>query len=414
VESLKGRSVSTGRSNARFRDVLVAAEVALSLILLAGAGLLLRSFSHLQNVHTGVRADHTLTMATDLPEARYKTRAEVAAFYLQMPERVLAVPGVESAGLVTCAPVDGHCGDRVFLIEGRTLPPGQMMDTLYRGADPGYFKAAGIPLIEGRTFTPRDGAGFDDMHPQLDAAVVSQSFARSFLPGEDPVGKVIYFPDDSLTRKYPHFRIVGVVGDVVKHLDAALQPTVYLPLLDGDFNEAYILMHTSGDPHTVAHAARHQIASLDPDLPVFEIRTMDEIIGRSAQNREFSVMLLGLFAALALGLAAVGLYGVLSYVVSQRAAEIGIRMALGAPSSEVRRLILVQGMKPAVAGIAAGLIGAAFSTRLLGGLLFGVGPGDAATFVSVPLVLLGVSTIACLIPAMRATRIDPTLALRRE
>ncbi|MGA2739816.1 MAG: ABC transporter permease [Bryobacteraceae bacterium] len=414
VESLKGRSVSTGRSHARFRDALVAGEVALSLVLLAGAGLLLRSFSRLQNVHTGVRTDHTLTMATDLPQASYKTRAEVAAFYRQLPDREQAVPGVQSAGLVTCAPVGGHCGDWVFLIEGRTLPPGKLMDALYRAADPGYFTAAGIPLLEGRTFTARDDAGFDDLHPRPDAAVVSESFAKRFFPGEAAIGKRIYLPGESATRKHPHFEIIGIVGDVVQRLDSAVQPTLYVPLLDGDFNEAFIVLHTSGDPHAVASAARHQIHALDRDLPVFEIRTMDEIIGLSARNREFSVLLLGLFAGLALGLAAVGLYGVLSYVVSQRTAEIGIRMALGAPSSEVRRLILMQGMKPALAGIAAGLMGAAFGTKLLSGLLFGVGAGDPLTFVSVPVVLLIVAAIACLIPAIRATRIDPTLALRRE
>ena len=414
VESLKGRSVSTGRSYARFRDVLVAAEVALSLVLLVGAGLLLRSFNQLQNVHTGVRADHTLTMATDLPRAGYKTRGQVAAFYRQAIDLVQAVPGVQSAGLVTCVPVDGHCGDQVFNIEGRTLPPGKLMDALYRGAGPGYFKSAGIPLLAGRTFTPRDGAGFDDMHPRLDAVVVSESWAKGFLPGEDALGKRMYLPGESSSRVYPHYEIVGVVGDVVKRLDAPVQPTMYFPILDGDRREAYIVMHTTGDPHGVSTAARRQIHTLDHDLPVFEIRTMEEIIGHSAQNREFSVLLLGLFAALALALAAVGVYGVLSYVVSQRTAEIGIRMALGAPSGEVRRLILVQGMKPALAGIVAGLIGAAFYTKLLSGLLFGIGAGDPLTFVSVPLVLLTVAAIACLIPAVRATRIDPTLALRRE
>jgi predicted permease len=414
AESLKGRSTSTGRSHARFRDVLVAGEVALSLVLLAGAGLLLRSFSRLQNVHTGVRTDHTITMALALPEAAYKSRAQVAAFYREAIDQVQTVPGVQSAGLVTCAPVAGHCGDRVFLIEGRTLPPGKMMDALFRGADPGYFRAAGIPLLGGRTFTPRDGAGFDDLHPQPDAAVVSESFAKRFLPGEDAIGKRLYFPGDSPTRKSPHFEIIGVVGDVVKRLDAPVQPTLYLPMLDGNFNDAYIVLHTSGEPHSVAAAARHRVNTLDRDLPVFEIRTLDEIIGQSARNREFSVLLLGLFAALALGLAAVGLYGVLSYVVSQRTAEIGIRMALGASSSEVRRLILVQGMKPALGGIGAGLIGAVFGTKLLSGLLFGIGAGDPLTFASVPLVLWTVAAMACLIPAMRATRIDPTVALRHQ
>src|ERR1017187_104227 len=414
VESLKRRSVSTGRSHAWFRDVLVAAEVALSLVLLAGAGLLLRSFSRLQNVHTGVRTDHTLTMAMALPETSYKTRAQVSSFYRQVIERVQAVPDLRSVGLINCAPVSGHCSDSVFYIEGHPLPPGELMDALTRGADPGYFKTAGIPLLKGRAFTPRDGVGFDDLHPPPGTVVVSESWAKRYLPGENALGKRITFSEDSPTERYPRYEIIGVVGDVVKRLDAPVQPTMYFPILDGQWHQAYLVLHTSGDPHRVAAAARRQINALDRDLPVFAIRTMDEIIDRSAQNREFSVLLLGSFAALALLLAAVGLYGVLSYVVSQRTGEIGIRMALGAQSREVRRLILVQGMKPALAGIAAGLIGAAFSTKLLRGMLFGVGAGDPLTFVTVPLVLLSVAAIACLIPAMRATRIDPTLALRRE
>ena len=410
VESLKGRAVSTGRSHARFRDVLVAAEVALSLVLLVGAGLLLRSFNRLQNVHTGVRADRTLTMALAIPEVSYKTRSQVSNFYRQAIERVESIPGVQSAGLVTCAPVDGHCSDIVFQIEGRPLPPGKLIDSLVRGADPGYFKAAGIPLLAGRTFTPQDVAGFDEEHPRPGYVIVSESWAKSYLPGENALGKRIYFSGG----KYPHFQIVGVVGDVVKRLDAPIQPTMYFPLLGGDWREAFLVMHTSGDPHALAASARHQITALDQDLPVFEIRTMDEIIGGAAQNHEFSVLLLGLFAALALVLAAVGLYGVLSYVVSQRTPEIGIRMALGAHSAQVRRMILVQGMRPALVGIAVGLLGATFGTRLLSGLLFGIGVGDPLTFVSVPLVLLAVAALACLIPALRATRIDPTFALRRE
>src|ERR1700722_16656459 len=414
VESLKGRSVSAGRTHARFRDVLVAAEVALSLVLLAGAGLLLRSFSRLQNVHTGVRADHTLTMAIALPEAGYKERAKVSAFDRELIDRLETVAGVRSAGLVTCAPVAGHCGDTVFRIDGRTLPPGKLLDALYRMADPQYFKAAGIPLVRGRTFPRRDGAGFDDQNPRPGSVVVSEFWAKTFLPGEDPIGKRIYLQWDSPTRKYPHWEIIGGVGDVVPHLDTPVEPTMYFPILDGDYRDAFVVLHTSGDPHSTAGAARREIHTLDHDLPVFEIRTMDEIIGRSARNREFSVLLLGLFAALALVLAAVGLYGVLSYVVSQRTGDIGIRMALGAQSSEVRRLVLVQGMKPALAGIIVGLVGAVFGTQLLRSLLFGVSPGDPLTFVAVPLVLLTVAVIACLIPALRATRIDPTMALRQE
>ncbi len=414
VESLKGRAVSTGRSHARFRDVLVAAEVALSLALLVGAGLLLRSFSRLQNVHTGVRIDHTLTMGLALPEAGYKSREKVAEFYRVAVDRVQSVPGVQSAGAVTCAPMAGHCGDFVFQIEGRKLPPGKEMDALFRGADPGYFRAAGIPLLKGRTFTRRDGAGFDDMNPRPSATVVSESWAARFMPGEDPLGKRIYMSGDSAMRKYPHYEIIGVVGDVLQRLDAEVQPTMYFPLLDGDWHEAFLVMHTAGDPHGVVSAVRHEINALDNGLPIFEVRTMDEIIGRGSQNREFSVLLLGLFAGLALVLAAIGLYGVLSYTVSQRTAEIGIRVALGAPSRTVRWLILVQGMKPAVAGIGAGLIAAAFGTRLLRALLFDIGAGDPLTFVVVPLVLVAVASTACWIPAMRATRIDPTIALRRE
>jgi putative ABC transport system permease protein len=392
---------------------LVTAEVGLSLVLLVGAGLLLRSFSRLQDVHTGVRIDHTLTMAVSLPDASYKSRAAVSSFYRLATDRVRTVPGVQSAGLVTCLAADGPCADRVFRIEGHT-PQGEMLDALFLGADPGYFRAAGIPLLAGRTFTTRDGVGLDVLNPQPGAIVVSESWAKQFFPGGTAIGKRIYFGEDSATRKFPHFEIVGVVGDVVRGPDAAMEPAMYFPLLDGDFNEAFVVMHTSGDPHNVISAARYQLNALDRDLPVFQIRTMDDVMASSAQDREFTMLLLVLFAALAMVLAAVGLYGVLSHAVSQRTAEIGIRMALGAPSGHVRRLVLMQGMKPALAGIVAGLIGAAFGTKLLSGMLFGIGAGDPVTFVAVPLILLAAAAMACLIPAMRATRIQPTLALRGE
>jgi putative ABC transport system permease protein len=249
--------------------------------------------------------------------------------------------------------------------------------------------------------------------------VISDSMAKKFFPGEDPIGKHIDFTYDLERKKsrgeqLPRYEVIGVVGDVVKHLDAQIVPTMYIPLLDGQFDDVYLVLHTSGEPHAAASAVREEIHRLNPDLPLFQVRSMEEVIGRSASDRQFSMLLFGSFAALAVVLAAVGLYGVLSYTVSQRKGEIGIRLALGAEPSNVRGMVLREGLKPAVAGMLAGLLAALFATRIIGSLLFGISATDPLTFIFVPLLLLGISMAACYLPAVRATRIDPTEALRTE
>jgi predicted permease len=422
VNSLKEgtRSAIGGRSQSRLRDVLVGLEVALSLMLLIAAGLLLRSFVQLQNVRPGFRMERTITMAVSLPHATYKERARIVAFARQLVAGVRNLPGVRSAGLIDCVPLDGHCSDTVFQMKGHPLPPGQMMDLLRREADPNYFRAAGVPLLKGRTFTERDGQGYDDAHPQLDSAIISESAARKYFPNMDPIGQTLAVGSDAgpiaqdPKHPYPDFEVIGVVGDVLASIDEPVQETVYMPLLDGYSNEIYIFAHTMSDPRSVISAIRSEISRLDRDLPVHDVRTSDEIAIESTARRQFSLVLISLFAGLAVLLAAIGLYGVVSYAVSQRTAEIGIRMALGAARREVSRMVLIEGMKPALVGIVIGLFVAALASRALRSMLFGVGANDPLTFAAVPLVLIFVVVFACTIPALRATKINPTIALRAE
>jgi putative ABC transport system permease protein len=405
-----GRSSTANRSQRRFRGTLVMVEVALSVVLLVAAALLLRSFGELRNVNPGVNIDRVLTAGLSLPEARYAKREQVSAFARQVVDRLQSLPGVRSAGLVSCLPVGGYCSDRIFNIDGTPQPPGEFVYALYRAVSPGYFAAAGIPLLAGRTLNQQDNIGFDDEHPRDSAVVISQSMARKFWPNQDALGQRIRFGDE----KGPHYRVVGIIGDVRIRLDEDPQPALYTSLYEGSETDFHALIHTLGDPVAIAGAVRQAISGLDPDIPAFEIRTMASVLDESAARREFTAFLLGMFAALALALAAVGLYGVLSYAVAQRTAEIGIRMALGAAHSQVRRLVLLEGMRPALAGVILGIIGAAWATQFLRTLLFGVSTRDPATFIAVPVLLLSVAIAACAIPAWRATRVDPATALRSE
>jgi len=413
------RNSTPSRAHSRFRNTLVAAEVALSLVLLIAAGLLARSFATLYNVRPGVRVDHTLMVGISIPDPSYHGEATTSAIIRQLSERLQHVPGVISAGMTSCPPVLGHCSDWVFNIEGHPLPPGQMMDALDRGVDPGFLAAAGVPLLRGRNFTSNDGIGFDPDHPKPGTMLVSESFAKQYFAGEDPLGRYITIGVDVEQNKrsgkpVPRYQVIGVVGDVLKHLDAKIQPTFYVPLLDGHFNDIYIILHTASEPYSVMGAVRAEIHRLRPDLPLFQVQTMEEAIGQSASDRQFHLLLFGSFALMAVLLAGVGLYGVLSYGVSQRRSEIGIRLALGARSSDVLLLILKQGMLPAAAGVAAGLAAALMLARVMQSLLFHVDPFDPATFFLIPAFLLAVCICACYLPAAKATRIDPTTALRTE
>jgi putative ABC transport system permease protein len=294
-----------------------------------------------------------------------------------------------------------------------------MMDALDRGVDPAFLAAAGVPLLHGRNFTTNDGIGFDPDHPKPGTMLISESLAKQYFAGEDPLGRYITIGNDVEQNKQsgkpvPRYQVIGVVGDVLKHLDKKIQPTFYVPLLDGHYNDIYILLHTAVEPHSVTGAVRAEIQRLQPDLPLFQVQTMEEALGQSASDHQFHLLLFGSFALLAVLLAAVGLYGVLSYGVSQRRSEIGIRLALGARSSDVRLLILKQGMLPAAIGVVAGIGSALLLARVMQSLLFHVDPFDPITFVLIPAFLVAVCACACYLPAVRATRIDPTVALRTE
>jgi len=404
------RSTTAGRGQHRFRYGLITLEVALSLVLLVAAGLLVRSFVALRAVNPGVRSDHLLTAGMVLPDARYGKREQVSAFVHELVERLKAIPGVRSAALVTCLPAGGYCGDNAFFIEGRPLPPGQFMIAMHRAASPDYFRTAGIPMLRGRTFTDRDGAGFDEKHPRTGAVIISETMARQFFADEDPVGKRIYFDGGKPVR----YEIVGVCGDVVTTLDDHPRAAMYQPIWDGDWTGFYAVVRTQSDPLSLASAVRAEINRLDPNLPVFKVRSLENVLSDSTEHRQFTAFLIGCFAALALALAAVGLYGVLFYIVAQRTNEIGIRVVLGATAAQVRGLVLWQGMQPVLIGTVLGLAGSAAAARYFKSILFGVHADDLPTFLLVTALLLAVAFIACAIPAVRATRIDPAGALRTE
>ncbi|HLH15986.1 MAG TPA: ABC transporter permease [Bryobacteraceae bacterium] len=412
-----GRSATEGRAHGRFRRALAAVEVALSLVLVIAAGLLGRSFAHLLATDSGVRTDHTITVMIpwlEMPDARARE------FFRELPQRLDSIPGVLSAGLSNCLPVDGHCNDNFFYIEGHPNPPGQTMDALQRNADPAYFAAIGIPLLRGRVFTPEDGVGPDPKHPRRPVILISQSLAKTWFGVEDPIGKRIY-TNAAMVRERatgipaPHYEIVGIVGDVPDELGRPPAPTFYMPLADAtESDQIYAVLHTRGEPHSVIAQVRAEVRRLNPDLAVDRVRTVRDLIGQSAADQQFHMLLFGSFAALSLLLAGIGLYGVLSFAVAQRRAEIGVRMALGAGRREVAGLILREGMRPVLAGVAAGLPAAALVCRLLRSLLYGTAVMDPATFALAPLLLMAVAALACYLPALRAARIDPAVTLRGE
>jgi predicted permease len=402
------RAQSAGRGRVRLRKWLLSLEVALTVVLLIGAGLLIKSYQRLRSSDLGCITNNVLTMRFNLPEAKYGHAAERVNFYESLLERVRALPGVKAAGLVRVVPGQGYGGDSGFTIAGHPpLPVGKGQTAIVRWADPGYFAALGIPLLRGRTF---------DESQRLQNArqvIISQSFARQYFPGEDPVGKHL------LTMGQRPFEIIGVVGDTRFNVAKPVQPMMYFPIFARLYEDsvvpfATLAVRSARDVTSLALPVQRVFQQLDPELAVSDVLTMNQVIGKSTFDANFDATLLLAFAVLSLTLASVGLFGVVSYIVAQRTREIGIRVALGARKRHVLRLIIGQGMVPTLVGMAVGIAGALALTRFLASLLYGVKPTDPLTFIAVSLILIAVSLVACYIPSRRAARVDPMVALRYE
>ncbi len=399
------RSHSSGGARARLRKTLLAAEVGLTVVLLVAASLLLKSYQRLRATNIGCDTDNVLTLRINLPGARYKTPGPSPAIFLEtLLEQVRALPGVEAAGLVTAVPGQGYWGDQAFTIaEHPPLPRGNGLFAIYRYDDPGYFAAMGIPILRGHTF---------DSGQMLDRAnevIVSESFAQKFFPGEDPIGKHLFQGNQNKPKV-----IVGVVGDIRYSIGELPAPMQYYPIFAGTENYGTHVIRSSRDVQQLALPVQRLIQSMDRDLPVSDVLTMDQLLGKSTLDESFNTTLLSSFAVLSLLLAAVGLFGVLSYIAAQRTNEIGIRIALGAQREDVLRLMLIDGLWPAFVGLASGLAASAASVRLMRNMLYETQPLDPGAFAAVAFTLLLVAALACFAPAWRASRIDPMQALRME
>jgi predicted permease len=395
-------SVKGGRGRANLRKVLLSLEVGLTVILLTGAGLLLRSYQRLRSADMGCITQNVITMHLGLPEARYSTPALRANFFDRLLERVRALSGVDAAGFVTLAPGQGDALDWTFtIVDHPPLLQGRGLSALGRWADPKYFGAMGIPILRGRTF---------DSAKRLEAAneaVISESFAHTFFPGEDPLGQHIRLHGQN-------FAVVGIVGETRYTIGERPRPVQYYPLDAGVENFGTLVIRSSLDPQQFALPVQRMVSEMDPDLPVSEVLTMDQLIGQSTQSQNFNTTLLVVFATLSLVLAAAGLFGVMSYLATQRTTEIGLRIALGASREHVMRKMLLDGMWPAVFGLAGGLAASVAAGRLMRDLLYEVKPLDPAVFAAVAITLLAVAVFACIVPAWRASRLDPIQALRTE
>jgi predicted permease len=403
------RALGGGLSRASLRKTLLAAEVTLTVVLLISAGLLFKSFMHLRSSDLGCATDGVLTMRFGLPEIQYDKAEKIVAFHESLLERVRNLPGVVAAGLVSTAPGAGYESSRLFSIPEHPFSgEPRNWDAMRRTADPGYFNAIQIPVLQGRVFTTQE---------RLDRSnyvVISKLLADQYFPGESPLGKHIKV---EWNQKSETMEIIGVAGDTIPEIGEPIKPMIYFPLLSGATTETTlvtVVVRTAQDPLALALLVQKQISSLDPQIAVNHVLTMQQIIGRATASKNFSASLVLAFAVLSLMLAAVGLYGVLSYLVQQRVAEIGIRMALGAQRSEILRLVLMDGMRPVLFGLALGLLGGAAAGTLIKSILYGTRPLDPIVFAGMIGILLLTAAMASAIPALRACRIEPTQALRIE
>jgi predicted permease len=413
-EGLKGSSTGASQQSGRHRllGVLVVAEFSLALVLLAGAGLLLRSFDHLSSTTPGFSSQHLLTMQLSLPRTRYQQESQIADFYRQLLERLQALPGVQSVGLSMGLPPNLLAMENPFRLPSEPIVPGNQLSLAEEMTiSPGYFQTLGVPLIRGRFFTDSDRNRKDPI------LVINENMAKQYFPNQDPVGQRIQTGDANPDAAWE--TIVGVVGNVkYQGLDAKPSPTLYVPYFEEGWaswsRDMFVVLRSSANESTLMPAVRETVWAMDKQLPIDSVRSMDALLADSVMQPRFRTVLLGIFALLALVLSAAGIYGVISYSVLQRTQEIGIRMALGASLGEVLRLVLGQGAKLALLGVAIGTPVALALARLMQSLLFGISASDPLTLIVVTLLLLLVGMLACYVPARRAMRVDPIVALRYE
>jgi predicted permease len=405
------RSHSGGRSGLRLRRVLLAAQVGLTVVLMVGAGLLVKSYQQMRSADLGCATDNVMTMRVRLPKGSYNSMQKMSAFYQQMVERVRAVPGVKAAGLVSFLPGEGHWQSDVFEIaEHPPLPTGKVLDASTEFADPGYFNAMQIPLVRGEIFCATQPT---DPAQGAVGVVIDETLAREYFPGEDPVGKHIR---SAVTDEMQTYTITGVVGSTLEEISGTPQPTIYFPTFMGAFRTTAIVARPQAgmDATTLAMPMQRAIAGIDAGLPVFRVLTMQQILGAMSIDASFDATLLAGFAVISLVLAGVGLFGVLSYTITQRTTEIGVRLALGSTRDEVLKLMLMDGLRPAVLGLVLGLVASLGVTRLIRAMLYATTGLDWTVFAAVSVFLLLAATAACLAPAWRASRLEPTVALRME
>ncbi|HJT46279.1 MAG TPA: ABC transporter permease [Chthoniobacterales bacterium] len=408
TEALKegGRGTSSGARRNQVRNILVVSEIALALVLLIGAGLLMKSFVHLQSVNPGFNPSNVATAELSLPLPKYPRGKPVVDFYNEVLRRISAMPGVQAAALTNILPLSGSNTDNSFHIEGRSETVTKVYpDEEIRSITPEYFRVLQTPLLRGRFFTAADDADAPGV------VIINQAMAKKYWPGEDALGKRINF-DDSDPAKIKWFTVVGIVTDLHHQgLDIDPKPEFYLPHPQRAYRQMVLAVRSSQDPRALIPALRKEIQAIDPDQPLANVRTLETVAAESIAPRRMSVTLLGAFAGIALLLAAVGIYGVISFLVVQRTHEIGVRMALGAQRRDVLRMVVGHALKLVGIGAVAGLVLAFLSTRALAALLYGVSAFDLTTFLFVPLTLATVALFASYIPALRATRADPMIAL---
>ena len=410
TESLKeGRGAGAGSRRNRMRSALVVVELAIAVVLLVGAGLLIQSLWRLQRVTSGLETENVLTLSVALPEVKYDGEKQ-SRFFQDLRSKLETLPGVRSASGILPLPLSGDRFSISFQIEGRPVPKKDEPVGDFFGADVGYFKTMGIPILKGRDFNQFD------QHKSAPVVIVTETFAKTHFPGEEAIGKRIH-PGISTfdNEKAPAREIVGVVGDVRNRaLSTEPRPAYYVPITQVPFPQMSIVVKTTGDPHALIPAVTKEVTQFDKDLPVFSVKTMNEYLASSVAAPRFNTTLLSIFATVALVLTIIGLYGVMSYSVAQRTNEIGIRMALGAQTHNVISLVVAQGLKLVLLGLAIGLVGAFVASRIVKSLLFGVTAKDPLTFTLAAVLLGAVGVLACYLPARRATKVDPIEALRCE